>query len=102
MRLIEQFEKIIDKIYMQSYAIKGLWGIEPNRIVLGKYVYDILKAGSNNYVYCAEHLKTDVTDSNIEEFVIGLPITVDYDNKWVIEVCYGCEADGRDVLGYKG
>jgi 6-phosphofructokinase len=30
--------------------------------------------------------------------VCGMPITIDHDNKWIIEVCYGFEWNGKEIV----
>lgn len=97
MRLEEQFHKIIDNIMWQDYHIKALYDLQPNRIILGKYVYDILATASDAIWHRAEICKV-AKNSDIEAYVIGLPVTVDYNNKWIIEVCYGLKHDGKQLL----
>ena len=89
-----QFDKIIQNIMMQDYSIRRL-GIDPNRVVLGKSVYDILHADFNGML---DFKLEGHNPYGMNAYVCGLPVTIDHDNKWIIEVCYGFERDGRDIL----
>lgn len=88
-----QFDQVITQIMMQDHDIK-CYGMQPNRVILGKYIYDILEREFRYSKYSViEHYK----DDNVA-YVIGLPITIDIQNKWLIKVCYGFEMDGKELL----
>lgn len=88
------FDRIIQKIMMQDYTIRHL-GVEPNRVILGKRLFDILHHEYNTMLEF--RLGDGNPDKGMDAYVCGLPVTVDLENKWIIEVCYGFEADGKQV-----
>ena len=78
---------------MQDNQIR-CFGVEPNRIILGRHVYDILESEYRYGRYSViEHHKEDWIP-----YVFGLPITVDNQNKWLIQVCSGFQMDGKELL----
>lgn len=89
-----QTDKIITHIQMQKYEVNR-WGMEPNRVILGRRIYDTLDREFNYGVRCSmiEHYANDNA-----EYVVGLPITIDERNRWLIKVCYGFETDGKELL----
>ena len=88
-----QFDQVMTQIAMQDHEIK-VWGAEPNRVILGRYIYDILEREFRYGRYSViEHYKDDNAP-----YVMGMPITVDNQNKWLIKVCYGFETDGKELL----
>lgn len=93
----EQYYKIIDNIIWQNEGIRNLYDIQPNRIILGKNVYDILLTASCSS-WNPVKINIEIKNCEIEEYVMGLPVTVDYRNKWLIEVCYGSNCYGKDLL----
>lgn len=88
-----RFEQIMFNIEMQDEYLKR-FGFEPNRIILGSSVYDILSRDFRGMIY---HY-ADCFTKGSKATVMGMPVTVDYENKWLIEVCHGFEWDGRDIL----
>ena len=87
-------DKIITQIKMQEYNISR-FGMEPNGVILGRRIYDFLDREFNYGVRYSmiEHYKNDNA-----EYVVGLPITIDERNRWLIKVCYGLETDGKELL----
>lgn len=92
--LSTQVDKIITQIEMKKYDIMR-FGMEPNRVILGRRIYDFLDREFNYGIRFSmiEHYKNDNA-----EYVTGLPITIDEKNKWLIKVCYGFETDGKELL----
>lgn len=90
---MRQFERIIFNIEMQDAYLKN-FGFEPNRIILGSNVYDILHRDFHSMFYC----NMDYFTKGSKATVMGMPVTIDYENEWLIEVCHGFEWDGRDIL----
>ena len=87
----DRFNKIIETILTQECSIQ-MHGIEPDRVILGVNIYDILISDANM------NIEVKFAKPSKYDLVIGLPITVDYVNKWLIKVCYGFEADGEQLL----
>lgn len=88
-----RFDQIIMQLKMQDYDLRR-FDIEPNRVILGRYIYDILETEFR----CGRY---SVIEHHIDDFtpyVIGLPITIDDKNKWLIQVCSGFTMDGKDLL----
>lgn len=91
----KRFDKIIWNIMMQDHEIRNL-GVEPNRVILGERVFDILHRDFNSMIdFSLEKYKGS---DGMNASVCGMPITVDHDNKWIIEVCYGFEWDGKEIV----
>ena len=63
----------------------------PNRVILGIEIVKILETYCNNYI-----LGYKAWDGNF--LIMGLPVTVDYKDKWIMMVCAGNERDGRYLL----
>lgn len=79
----EAYTEIIECIWQQRYNMIEQCNIEPNQVILGKALVDILRWESGA-VYCG----LDKNDNSMVSYVIGLPITVDYNNMYTIQVCY--------------
>ena len=62
----------------------------PNRMILGIEIVKILDA------YCKDYLEYKAYDDSF--FVMGVPVTIDYKDKWIMMVCAGNEFDGRHWL----
>lgn len=60
----------------------------PNRVILGIKIAEILKSYGTDYYF-----EYKAYDDNF--FIMGLPVTIDYKDKWIIMVCAGNESDGR-------
>ena len=92
-RVIEQYDKIIEEIWKQHDNMLCRLNIEPNKVIVGGHIYKVLQWGSGA-VY---HSRAE--EDYIAE-VLGLRIKVDWDNPYTIEVCYGIDkADIRDLFG---
>lgn len=78
---------------MQDEHLKR-FDFEPNRVILGSNVYDILNRDFRSMI-CYD---ADYFAKGSKATVMGIPVTIDYENKWLIEVCYGFEWDGKELL----
>ena len=79
-------DEIIKDIEVQRHHMQVVYNIEPNKVILGKKICDALEIYSMNWRCPADRiLKT----------VVGLPITVDYENIYTIEVCFELEESAR-------
>lgn len=87
----KQFNKIIDQILIQEHDIECC-GMTADRVILGKGVYDIL-----NVVSDYQRPPVEYSSGNIA-YAMGLPVTIDYQNKWLIKVCCGLETDVGKLL----
>lgn len=88
-----KFDQVITQLKMQEYDMSR-FGLEPNRVILGRYIYDILEKEFRYGRYSViEHYKDDYV-----AYMMGLPITIDEKNKWLIKMCSGFEMDGKDLL----
>ena len=88
-----RFDQVIMQLKMQDHDIRR-WGAEPNRVILGRYIYDILE---REYMRCRYSVIEHYKDEYVP-YVIGLPITIDEKDKWLIQVCSGFKMDGKDLL----
>lgn len=79
--------EIIDKIEIQKYCMVTRYNIEPNKIILGDKIYSILL---NDLNYFAA-IKATMIEGKTINTIVGLPITIDYKNSDVIEVCFVLE-----------
>ena len=79
-------DEIINDIEMQRYHMQAVYNIEPNKVILGKKICNALEMDAMNWRCPADRiLKT----------IVGLPITVDYENIYTIEVCFELEEASR-------
>ena len=84
---------IIDNIEMQRYCMMARYGVEPNKVILGRKILSILETA-----YGAVRLTNkEISKSGITATVVGLPITVDCENIWTIEVCFELEENARNL-----
>lgn len=87
---------IIDNIEMQRYCMMARYGVEPNKIILGRKILSILETA-----YGAVRLTNkELSKSGITATVVGLPITVDCENIWTIEVCFELEENARNLASF--
>lgn len=77
-------DEIINEIELQRYCMRARYNIEPNKVILGKKICSALEAEARNW-RCPE--------DRVIKTVVGLPITIDYENIYTIEVCF--ELDGN-------
>ena len=84
-------DEIINEIELQRYCMRERYNIEPNKIILGKKICDALEAEAGNWRYPADRvIKT----------VVGLPITIDYENIYTIEVCFELDGNARNLASF--
>ena len=84
------YENIINNLMKQCDWLLARNQI-PNRVVLGVEIVKILETYCKNYLF--EYKAYDGS------FLFrGLPVTVDYQDRWIMMVCAGNEADGRNFL----
>lgn len=79
-------EKIINCLMNQADYLY-MNNIEPSRIILGVHISNILKAYKDMFMYYKNpkpHIKC-----------MGLPVTIDCENKWILMVCGGNECNGE-------
>lgn len=89
-------DDIIDNIEMQRYCMMERYGVEPNKIILGRKVFTILETA-----YGAVRLTNkELCKSGITATVMGLPITVDYENIYTIEVCFELDGNARNLASF--
>ncbi len=72
-------DEIINEIELQRYCMRARYNIEPNKVILGKKICSALEAEARNW-RCPE--------DRVIKTVVGLPITIDYENIYTIEVCF--------------
>lgn len=83
---MNDYKNIISNLMNQI----GYWrvhNIEPSRFILGIEIAKILS--NSNYYFC--HQTCDYEDFEL----MGMPVTIDYKNKWIMMACAGEECDGR-------
>jgi len=85
---MKDYEKIFINLMNQIYDWRAR-NIEPTRIILGTEIVKILH-NSTCHIY-------EATDYGVVEFM-GIPVTIDYKNKWIIMACDGEEWDMRNFL----
>lgn len=86
---MSDYEKIINNLMNQSDYMH-MRNQYPNRVILGIEIVKILEAYCRD---CYFEYKYDGSDS-----FMGLPVTIDYKDKWIMMVCVGNESDGKYVL----
>ena len=87
-------DQVITQLKMQEYDMSR-FGLEPNRVILGRYIYDILE---REFRYGRYSVIEHYNDNDTVAYMMGLPITIDEKNKWLIKMCSGFEMDGKDLL----
>lgn len=92
--------EIIDNIEMQRYCMMARYGIEPNKIILGRKIFSILEADFGEVKWTNAERYAELSKSGIAATVVGLPITVDCENIWTIEVCFELEENARNLASY--
>lgn len=85
---MKDYGKIVDNLMNQIYYWR-VRNIEPTRIILGIEIVKILQS-STYYLH-------ESIDYDIVEFM-GIPVTIDYKNKWIVMACAGKEWDMRNFL----
>ena len=88
--MMSNYGKIVNNLMNEIYYWR-VRNLEPSRIILGVEIASILKNCCSDYM-----LNFEVADDIC--LIMGIPVTVDYKNKWVLMVCVGNEWDGRDFL----
>lgn len=78
-------ERCINEIEMQRHDMMATYRIEPNKIILGRKIYEMLKRD----VMC--HKCSESSDNKVMQTIYGLPITVDDRNVYTIAVCFAFE-----------
>lgn len=77
-------DEIINEIEAQKYYMVARYNIEPNKVILGRKIYDMFKGDMQLINHkCADDIGM--------QSVCGLPITVDYQNVYKIAVCFALE-----------
>lgn len=89
----KRFDQFITQLKMQEYDMMR-FGMEPNRIVLGVNVYHFLESEFRYGRYAVIEYHND----DVVAYMLGFPITIDHQNKWLIQVCSGCQMDGKELL----
>lgn len=89
----EAYTEIIECIWQQRYNMIFQYNIEPNQVILGKALVDILRWESG-----AVYRGLDKNDNSMISYVIGLPITIDYNRMYTIQVCYVPETTNMEYL----
>lgn len=88
--MMSDYGKIVNNLMNEIYYWR-VRNLEPSRIILGVEIVSILKN------YCSDYmLNFEVTDDIC--FIMGIPVTIDYENKWVLMVCVGNASDGEYIL----
>lgn len=88
---MDYINEIINEIEDQRYYMRARYNIEPNKVILGKKICSALEMDAMNWRCPADRiLKT----------VVGLPITVDYENPYTVEVCFELETNARNLAGF--
>lgn len=87
---MNDYEKIVNNL-MNQYDYIQMYGGCPNRVILGIEILKILDAYCRSYYF--EYKAYDGSC-----LFMGLPVTVDYKDKWIMMVCAGNESDGQYVL----
>ena len=77
---------IINEIELQRYYMRARYNIEPNKVILGRRVLGILETEYNRW--SRPEYYTDLKNDRITATVVGLPVTVDCDNVYTIQVCF--------------
>lgn len=88
--MMSNYGKIVNNLMNEIYYWR-VRNLEPSRIILGEEIVSILKSCCLDYM-----LNFEVADDIC--LIMGIPVTVDYKNKWVLMVCVGNEWDGRNFL----
>ncbi len=87
---MSDYEKIINNLMNQGNWLLARNQI-PNRVIFGIEIVKILESYCRDYYF--EYKASDGS------FLFrGLPVTVDYKDKWIMMVCAGNESDGQYVL----
>ena len=87
---MNDYERIVTCLKREYYYMNAR-NQYPNRMILGIEIVKILNA------YCKDYLvEYKAYDDSI--FVMGLPVTVDYKDRWIMLICAGNEFDGRCFL----
>ena len=85
-KMIEYYDRIIEEIWRQRDNMLCKTNVEPNKVIVGGYIYRVLQCVSGA-VY---HSQTKDDDDYYAE-VLGLKIKVDWQNPYTIEVYYGID-----------
>lgn len=88
--MMSNYGKIINNL-TNEICYWRVRSLEPSRIILGIEIVGILKN------CCSDCMLNFEFDDDIF-LIMGIPVTVDYKNKWALMVCVGNEWDGRDFL----
>ena len=88
---------IVDNIEMQRYYMMTRYGIEPNKIILGRKIFNILEASLRAVKWTNTERCAELSKSGITATIVGLPITIDCENIWTIEVCFELEENARSL-----
>jgi hypothetical protein len=81
---------VINEIEMQRYYMRARYKIEPNKVILGKKLCDILEI---------EYASLRCASNRTVREVVGLPIMVDYENAYTIQVCFVAEEMLKSLEG---
>lgn len=87
---MNDYEKIVAYL-KREYNYMHARNQYPNRVILGIEIVKILDTYCNDYI-----LKYRA--SNKDFWVMNLPVTVDYQDKWIMMVCAGNASDGEYIL----
>lgn len=87
---MNDYEKICNNLMNQGDWLLAVNKL-PNRVILGVEIAKILDTYHKN---C--YLEYKPSDGSF--LFMGLPVTVDYQDRWIMMVCTGNESDGRYVL----
>lgn len=80
-------EKIIANLINQSDYLYNQ-GLEPSRVILGERIVNILRLYHTNNILTYEPIDKECS-------FMGLPVTIDYQDKWILMVCVGDKCNGR-------
>lgn len=92
--MYDYINKIINEIETQRCYMIERYGINPNKIILGSKIYTTL---SNAYG-AVRLTNKELCKSGITATVVDLPVTVDYEDIYTIEVCFELEKSTRNLI----
>lgn len=88
--MMKNYENIVSCL-MNQYDYLHMHNQYPNRVILGIEIVKILEAYCKNYLL-------EYKVANDDFLFIGLPVTIDHKDRWIMMVCAGNESDGRYCL----
>ena len=88
------YDKIIENIETQRYYLRARYNIEPNKLILGTRICSILDAEARMVKWS----NPELSKSGVVATLVGLPITIDRENIWTVEVCFELEQAERNFV----